>query len=684
MQQHVSPSPRPTRLTSWLTPGGRWPREVRDTLFTLLLIAWIILPQLEQLPPWCSALILGVLLWRGTLALRNQPLPRRRWLVLLLAIAVAGTLATYRTIAGPDAGVTLLVTLLALKTLELRARRDALVIFFLGFFTLLTHFLQSQSLLTAAWMLTALLGLLTALVNAQRPVGTPRLRDSAATAVKLTAAGLPVMLALFLFFPRLPPLWSMPTEETTGRSGLSGEMQVGQVARLALDDSIALRVHFAADPPAQRDLYFRGPVLEAFDGHSWQARPRGMAAQRPADGLHVRGAPTDYTVTLQPNDQPWLLTLDATPEAPTLPLHWQARQTQALQWLVNRPVTQLLRYEVRSYVDFDYARDDPPQRSPWAAARNLALPPGFNPRTLALAQQMREEAGGSDRALVQAALQRLRSGGYQYTLEPGLSGRDSADTFWFDSRRGFCEHIASAFAILMRGAGVPARIVTGFQGGERNPVDGYWIVRNSDAHAWTEVWLAGQGWTRVDPTGAVMPARITEVERLLAPSGFATTALRAFSPTLLLRLRSTWDAVNNRWNQWALTYTDQSQFRLLEKIGFSAPDWQDLLKVLAGLLALSALGVALGTGLRRRRRDPWLHLLQEARQRLRDAGIAAGHHAAPGELVERVMVSPLPAPQRAAWRRWLLALERWRYAPAGAQGKPPLATLRRSLKKIRG
>lgn len=666
-----APSPAPT----WMT---RWPREVRDTLFTLLLIAWIILPQLGRLPPWCSALIVGVLLWRGALALRDRPLPRRRWLVLLLAVAVAGTLLTYRTIAGPDAGVTLLVTLLALKTLELRARRDALVVFFLGFFTLLTRFLESQSLLTAAWMLLALLGLLTALVNAQRPVGTPRLRDSAATAIKLTVAGLPLVLVLFLFFPRLPPLWSMPTDEATGRSGLSDEMEVGQVARLALDDSIAFRVHFDTGPPPQRDLYFRGPVLEVFDGHSWRARPGAMAAR--TDGaLQVRGAPTDYTVTLQPNNQPWLLTLDATPGAPALPPHWQARQAPTLQWLADRPVMQLLRYGARSYVDFDYALDAPPQQSRWPAASNLDLPPGFNPRTLALARQLRAEAGASDPALVQAALQRLRSGGYEYTLSPGLTGRNSADAFWFDTRRGFCEHIASAFVVLMRGASIPARIVTGFQGGERNPVDGYWVVRNSDAHAWTEVWLPGQGWTRVDPTAAVSPSRVSDSERLLAPSGYAITALRAVSPALLVRLRASLDATNNRWNQWVLAYAERDQLKLLEKMGFATPDWQDLLKVLAGLLALASLGVALGTSVQRRRRDPWLKLLQQARQRLALAGVAVGRHAAPGELAQQVMASALPATQRAAWQHWLLALERWRYAAPGAQRRPSLATLRRAL-----
>ena len=236
---------------------ARLPRETRDTLFLLGVIGWLILPLVAQLPLWCSALAATVLAWRAVLTLQNRPLPRRAWLVLLLVLTVAGTWASHRTLLGRDAGVTLVVVLLALKTLELRARRDALVVFFLGFFALLTNFFYSQSLPVAAAMLVGLLGLLTALVNAHRPVGEPSLRESAAVALRMALAGTPVMLALFLFFPRFAPLWGIPSDALTGRSGLSATMEVGQVAKLALDDGIALRVKFDGAPPPQGELYFR-------------------------------------------------------------------------------------------------------------------------------------------------------------------------------------------------------------------------------------------------------------------------------------------------------------------------------------------------------------------------------------------------------------------------------------------
>ena len=663
---------RPRR---WLPPPDGWPRETRDTLFLLALVGWIVLPQAPYLPGWCLAGVAAVLLWRGVLALRARPLPRRLWLIALLAGATAATRLTHGTLVGQDAGVTLVVSLLALKTLELRARRDALVIFFLGFFTMLTGFFHSQSLASAAVMLVGVWGLLTALINAHRPVGQPSLRESAALALRMALLGAPIMLALFVFFPRLAPLWGMPSDELRGRTGLSSTMSVGKVAELALDDGIALRLRFDGAPPPPGALYFRGPVLSHFDGRDWTARGgEGFEAAfspPPAD-LQVRGAPMRYEATLEPSARPWLLLLDAAPQPPELPSGWHAQQTASLQWLARRPVTERLRYQAQSWADFSYGLQGDDRSA------NLQLPPGYNPRTLALASHL-QAAHGAPQAIVQAALQRLRTGGYRYTLEPGLPGRDSADTFWFDSRAGFCEHIASAVVVRLRAAGVPARIVTGCQGGELNGVDGWWTVRNADAHAWAEVWLAGRGWMRVDPTGAVTPSRIGQELRLRAPPGLVAGAIGSFSPNLLRQLRATWEAVNNRWNQWVLNYSQGRQMDLLRGLGFAQPSWEDLGKVLAGLLTLAALAGAAWARWERAQHDPWLRLLQAARQRLRQAGIRAPVQAAPRELARLVDASALPAPVRAALCAWLLTLERQRY---GAGAAPSVATLQREFRRL--
>ena len=667
------------------------PRDTRDTLFVLAVIAWVIAPLTPELPLWCSLLSMAVMAWRGVLAWRGQPLPSRWWLLGLLALCLGATLISFKTLLGRDAGVTMVVALLALKTLELRARRDAFVVFFLGFFLILTHFFYSQSLLTAAAMLVALLGLLTALVNAHMPVGKPPLWQAARLAGSMALLGAPIMVLLFALFPRMAPLWGLPSDAMTGRSGLSASMTVGNIASLALDGSVAMRVHFDGTPPPQSALYFRGPVLSHFDGRAWQARPSPLPhrLRLPAD-LQVSGAPIRYQITLEPNRLPWLLVLDATPQAPVL-ADKTARMTRELQWILDQPVTDLLRYDVLSYPAFQHG---PRQRVP-GLEEYLALPNGYNPRTLQLAAELQRDprhADASNAQWVDVAMQRLRSGGYSYTLEPGVYGQHSADEFWFDRKQGFCEHIASSFVILMRALNVPARIVTGYQGGERNSVDGFWTVRQSDAHAWTEVWLEGRGWQRVDPTSAVAPGRTGTLQRLTPPRGVIANAIFAtVNPALMLNLRAAWDAVNNRWNQWVLNYTQTRQLDLLKNIGFKEPNWQDLIYVLCALVVAASLGGAAWSAWERHQQDPWLRLLKQAMLKLRASGLLLAPNRTPRQIGQQLMTACSTAERTndaelQAWHDWLNRMEALRYAPPdpGRAGhfKHQLATLRDELKHL--
>ena len=673
-----------TALTALRAPFAALPRDARDTLFLLAVVGWVLLPLTGHLPLWASALAYALLAWRGTLAWQGRALPNRWWLAVLLALCVFGTLATFRTIVGRDAGVTLIALLLALKTLELHGRRDAMVIFFLGFFTMLSNFFFSQSLATAAAMLLALLGLLTALVNAHLPVGRPPLAQSLRTAGTMALLGAPVMAALFIFFPRMAPLWGLPTDPNAARSGLSNEMRVGNMAELALDDAVALRVRFLSpdgQPPPQSQMYFRGPVLSEFDGREWSAIPgRSFRWQVPGRAdLSVRGEPLRYEITLEANQRPWLLTLDAAPESPRLPEGLMAFQTPELQWVATRPVTSVMRYSATSYPDFVLGLREPES----ALAQFTVLPPGFDPRTRALAQDMRNDpryAGGGTQALVNAALLRLRTGGYQYTLEPGVYGQHTADEFWFDSKAGFCEHIASAFVVLMRAMDVPARIVTGYQGGDLNSVDGYWAVRQSDAHAWSEVWMEGRGWVRVDPTGAVAPGRTGQFQRLRAPqSTFANAVDTVISPNVLQQMRAVWEAMNNHWNQWVLNYTQGRQLDLLRSLGIESPSWADLVRLLGILLGLAALGGAVWTLWERRRTDPWTRMLATVRQHLARAGLDLPAHLPPRALAAQARTHF--GPEADALAAWLLQLEQSRYAPTpGPQHHLP--ALRRSLRQL--
>ncbi|MDD4942333.1 MAG: DUF3488 and transglutaminase-like domain-containing protein [Rhodoferax sp.] len=646
----------PTALT-------RLPRDSRDTLFLLLVISWVALPMASQVPLWCSLMAAGVVAWRGWLAWHGLPLPRPLWRLGLLALAVAATWLTHHTLLGRDAGVTLVVVLLTLKTLELRARRDAFVVFFLSFFLMLTQFFYSQSLLTAAAMLLALWGLLTALVNTHMTVGKPPLWHAARLAGRMTLLGAPIMLVLFMLFPRLAPLWGLPSDAMAGRSGLSSSMSVGNIASLALDDSVAMHVRFSDPPPTSAQLYFRGPVLTQFDGQRWRAlteldaallNPSGAAMA--ASTLAVQGTPIDYQVTLEPNQQPWLLTLDATPKAPLVPGH-TPRMTADFQWVLTRPVTERLRYQATSFTRYQAGLDLPAVER----RRHVALPEGFNPRTQLWALELRQ-SHPNPADLIDTVLNQLRTGGYLYTLEPGVYGAHSADEFWFDRKLGFCEHIAAAFVIALRAAGVPARVVTGYQGGERNALDGFWTVRQSDAHAWAEVWLDGQGWLRVDPTAAVAPARVGSLQRLTTPRGAFTQALLGnVSPALALNLRAAWDAVNNGWNQWVLNYTQKRQFDLLKQLGFASPSWENLIALLGGVLAATSAVGALWSVWQRQRQDPWLRLLARARALFVRAKIAVPAHATPRQLVALWQQHPSMQARHPQLRAWLLQLEAVRY-----------------------
>jgi hypothetical protein len=290
--------------------------------------------------------------------------------------------------------------------------------------------------------------------------------------------------------------------------------------------------------------------------------------------------------------------------------------------------------------------------------------------------------------LVQVALERLRSGGYVYTLAPGIYGSNSADEFWFDRKQGFCEHIASAFVVLMRALDVPARIVTGYQGGERNPVDGLWLLRQSDAHVWAEVWQAGQGWVRVDPTAAVAPGRIGAFGRLAQQQGLVGQVLGNFSPTLTAQLQATWEALNNHWNQWVLNYTQSQQLDLLKRLGFAYPDLKNLASVLIASVTLISLVGAVWVWWERSAQDPWLRLLARARRQLDAAGIGSDPTSSPRQLALHVLAKyGSQDSQGQAWHDWLLELEALRYARPDRTGsqvsaKARLAQLKKQLRRL--
>lgn len=646
------------------------PRDTRDTLFHLGVIAWTLLPHAANLPWWCTALAATMLAWRTHLAWTNAPLPSR-WVVGLVLLLAAGlTLWTERTLLGKEAGVTMLVVLMTLKTLELRARRDAMVTFFLGFFLVLTHFLYSQSLLVAASMVISVWGLLTGLVLAHMPVGRPTLRQAGATAARAALLGAPIMVALFVLFPRMGPLWGMP-QDAAGRTGLSGSLRLGGIADLANDDSVAMRVRFfgVAPPPGER--YFRGPVLSSFNGREWSRRstladPMGTR-ERPQ--LDLLGEPLRYEITLEPSRLSTLPVLEATPLKPAQATELDpltVTQRSDLEWATDRPVSERLRFEAEAWTRF---RHGPPQAAPSLEA-DLRLPEGHSPRTREWAQALRARPGlaaAGTPALVDAVLEHIRRGGFTYTLEPGPYGADAIDEFWLDRKLGFCEHFSASFVFIMRTLGVPARIVTGYQGTDPVPVDGYWIVRQSHAHAWAEYWLAGTGWVRVDPTAAVAPERVRRSANLAPQRGTVTSALINVNPEVAASMRAAWEALNNRWNQYVLNYSRGQQFELLRNLGVTTPSWQDLAYLMAVLLSIVA-SIGAGWALWDRwRQDPWQRLQQRVADQLALLGVNVEPHHPPRTRAERVRAEL--GERGEALAGWLEALDRARYGGAQPAGR---------------
>jgi lytic murein transglycosylase B len=486
-------------------------------------------------------------------------------------------------------------------------------------------------------------------------------------AARAALLGVPLMALLFLLFPRIGPLWGLP-QDAAARTGLSGSMRLGAVAEVANDDSIAMRVRFFGPAPRPDQMYFRGPVLSTFDGREWtRLVPTFPAELRPRANVELIGEPLRYEITVEPSRLPLLPLLELTPDradaAPSVP-GWLLTLRPDVQWQVDRPVTERMRVQASAWMQHRHG-----PREDVVGLRDLVqLPPGSNPRTMEWAAALRARPAFSTaepRALAAAVLQHISTGGYSYTMQPGSYGDDAIDDFWLDRKQGFCEHFAAAFVVVMRALDVPARIVTGYQGTDLAPQDGYWIVRQSNAHAWAEYWQPGVGWVRVDPTAAVAPDRVRRGSSLAPQRGLVAGAMGAINPAMAARLRAQWEAVNNRWNQWVLNYSRSQQFSLLESLGMPSPRWQDLATLLIGLLCTGALSGAAWAWWDRRRQDPWQRLQRRVLQRLAVLGVHVQPHHAPRARASRVRTTLGAAGGDLAEQ--LEALDRLRYAQSTGQ-----------------
>ena len=628
--------------------------------WTLASAALALLPLLLQLPPLLAAVIAiaailtAALSWRRTL-----PVPARLLLVLGMLAAIIWQMGMVRP--GRDTGCALLAAMLAIKSSELRSLRDARSLLGFALFSPFAAFLLDQGPLTTA--IAALAGV-SALLALQRlaqdegHAGRLPLRGQLRGVGRLLAIGLPLALACFWLFPRLAtPLWGVP-ERAVGTPGLSDSMEPGQWLDLMADDTPALRAQFfgAVPDPAQR--YWRGPVLTTFDGRRWSRdRTSGL---RPAAVVEAGAQGWDYQIDYEPTDRRQLVALD-------LPSHAPAGSTLDADMSLrsDRSLSSLSRWRLHSA---------PPQRfdgtlSPGQRHAALQLPAGFNPRTATLARQWRQDAGGDDEAIVRRALQWITTD-FSYTLETPPAGRDPVDEFLFGYKAGFCEHFSSAFVVLMRNAGIPARVVTGFAGGTRNRLGDYWVVRRMDAHAWAEVWLPQRGWVRIDPTAAVAPERILDTLDDRLQSGTDAPLQQRW-----LQLGQVGDWLRRGWNDLVLSFDARRQQQMLRPFGLDELGPGQLVAgfVVVALLALAWMAWLLARG--ERERDPLLRAWHRLGRRYARLGLAREPHEAARDWAQRVHAQrPDPG---------LLALSQ-RFADARYAGTcTDLASLLRDLRRHR-
>jgi protein-glutamine gamma-glutamyltransferase len=656
----------------------------QDQLLLCVLLA-ITLPFFLHLAPWyplLAVVLMGTRLW---LVCAGSSMAPPKWLQLpLIAGLVTLIWLQLRTLNGIEPSVSACIGLLGIKALELPNRqpedaitlglsRDRWVLVFLGLFTLAAHFLVSQSLLSSALVVFGLVGVIYVMVDAHSRLAKWR------TTAALVLLGVPIMLVLFFVFPRFAPLWTLTSQKSNAVSGLSNHMRVGDFGQITLDNRITLRL--AVEPSTRlesKDIYLRGPVLPYFDGKTWKTDARASPSNQ--------SPPVELDLEVPAHGVPM------TPFAYTI-----FEEPKRIEGNVQAHTGVRTSYNIRNNkqsISYPYLQ------------LTASLPLQSNPKTQQWLRKLQTDSryahftAGEWSAFILAI---FKNGGYRYSLEPGVYGEHLADELLFDrpqaQKLGFCEHYASTYVIAMRHLGISARIVTGYQGAEINPVDGLWVVRNKNAHAWAEYWDPTLAWVRVDPTSVVAPDRIQSeqvfskgADQVLQRGGInaLSAALPWLAPLLdplshgLWTARQTWEATSHAWEEWMQSYKQDTQLMWLKNIGYEQPTWKDLVQlfITVCLTGFIAIGVAYAAR-NGQKKSTWLFMLQAARDQAVQAGAKLAPNASPRDIIRQLdALHPERAPKLATARAWLVQLERARYQAqytTARHSKYGLAELKKSF-----
>ncbi len=564
--------------------------DINKITWLVIGIALASFPHWQRLPIWIPALHVGLLAIRIILPLRlpllwsNQKSSINIIRLIIMLAGVFGVYGSYGTLAGRDVGIALLVMLAALKIFESNSKRDFYICTYLGYFLIITNFFYSQTIPTATYMLFVMIIMTAGLINFNDTEQQLNLPERLKLSSTLLIQSIPILLILFILFPRVNgPLWGIPKDAFTGVTGIDDQMSPGTISKLVQSREVAFRVSFADQIPNQSKLYWRGPVLWQTDGRKWTT---GKAdSSRRHEQIEFTGDSINYNVTIEPTNKKWLFGLEMISNLPD-----KTYLTYDLQLKSREPVRARKAYSLTSHSSYRHWTEDDKDLQ-----RGLILPELNHPRTRALASKLKNDFADPE-LILNAAIEWLKQKNFIYTLNPPLMTGDMVDEFLFDTRQGFCEHYASAFTILMRAAGIPARVVTGYLGGEINPVGNYLIIRQHHAHAWTEVWLDEKGWIRIDPTSIVSPSRLSEGIESSIPEAIIDIPLGLKNNATAVRfwqqIRNTVDMINYQWAQWVLGYSPERQKLFLQKLGFDDIDWKELTLLLLFFIGIIVSAIA--------------------------------------------------------------------------------------------
>lgn len=561
--------------------------KTSDTSDKLLFIAlvFLILPQLQHITAPLAFFCLLIICWRGLSLFFTRIVVPGKWARIFLALAgIAIVISEYHTIIGSVAGSALLLFMLCMKWLEVSDRRDRYIIIFLSYFVVIISFLFDQSLLRGMYMLLIVMLLTTSLVSLHHPGNWSVQKLHLRITLKLLVHAIPLTIILYLLFPRLSgPLWGVP-DLPSASTGLSDSMSPGTISRISESDKIAFRINFTSEVPTTEQLYWRGPVFWRFDGRSWTNPYRHSKAGKIE--YQPIGKATDYRITLEPHQRLWLFALDLPAWSPA-----RAYLGSELNLISFSEIKKIFQYNMRSYLQYRIQTNFLDYRQ-----RYLELPKAIAPKSRKLVNSWLRNTESREE-IVQQALRYFRDNEFYYSRKPPLLIDDVLDEFLFESRRGYCEHYASSFALLMRLAGIPSRIVTGYLGMEYNDVGDYYIVRQARAHAWAEVWLAGKGWLRIDPTAVIPASRIEDQTDLARLQPQAANKLSKNKALRWLRygwaqMQYAWDTLNIRWHQWIIDYNQQKQKSFFKDLGLPEIDWQGMTFIVMTLFSVALLFIA--------------------------------------------------------------------------------------------